>query len=194
MANKASRYTVFSPPASAKNTLLKKLFAAHALPGDGPGTVPPQMLLDPGKETETLAAVRALATAPVVNGVGGLFPSDGIQQGDPAMFPKGVDITFAGRLLDSPNSAPDVANVKWTNAGDPANPYIPDISSPGPGKTDGVDKNTDPGITEQDIKPTYIPGQPNSGTREPLVTATKIAATNNTLTTQLPKGDSGANS
>lgn len=194
MASKASRYTVFSPPASAKNTLLRKLFAAHALSGDGPGTVPPQMLLDPGKETEVLAAVRALATAPVVNGVGGLLPSDGIQQGDPAMFPKGVDITFAGRLLDSPNSAPDVANVKWTNAGDPANPYVPDISSPGPGKTDGVDKNTDPQIATTDIHPNYIVGQPNSSTREPLVTAAKIAETNNSLDKQLTRGNSGANS
>ena len=186
MATKASRYTVFSPPASAKNTLLKKLFASNA----DQASLPPQMVMDPGKETETLAAIRTLATAPVVNGVGGLLPADGIQQGDPAMFPTGVDITFAGRTLDSPNGPPDVQNVKWTNPGDPANPYVPDISSPGPGKTDGVDKSVDPQITPEDIKPTYIVGQPNSATRQPMVTGAKIAATNNGLDSQLTKGNS----
>jgi hypothetical protein len=85
------------------------------------------------------------------------------------------------------SDAPNVASVKWdssktgfnesvTNSGGPANPYTPDMSSPGPGKTDGVDKSVDPEIKAEDIKPNYVPGGPNTGTKNPADYAKKIAA------------------
>lgn len=186
---KAPKYTTFSQPATTQHTLLQKLFAAHA----DANVLPPQLAIDPGKELETAAAVRALATAAVSNGVGGLLPSDGMQQGDPRIFPKGVDYTFAGRSLDDPSQAPDISKVAWKRPGDPANAYVPDLSSPGPGKTSGLDKDVDPLITTQDVKPNYIPGQPNSSTRNPVVTGEKIAKAINAIDTQLTLGDSGAN-
>ena len=65
-----------------------------------------------------------------------------------------VDLTYQNRVVDA--TALEVENVKWTKPGDPANPYVPDISSPGPGKTDGVDKEVDPKITITDVKPNYV--------------------------------------
>jgi hypothetical protein len=187
--SKIPKYTTFSPPASAKNALLNRLFASHA----NPDQLPPQLTIDPGKEIECAAAVRAIATAPIVNGIGGLLPNDGIQQGNSLIFPNGVDYTFAGRSLDDPTQTPDISQVSWKVAGDPANPYIPDLSSPGPGKTAGTDKDVDPQISTQDVKPNYIPGQPNSATRNPVVTGAKIAAAINAIDISLVKGNSGAN-
>lgn len=182
------KYTTYAPAANAKNTLLKKLFGLNTPPAQ----LPPQMTFDPGKEADVLAAVLANATAPVVQGVGGLDPSTGIQAGDLGMFPKGVDMSFAGSLLDPPNSPPDLTQVKWVNPGDPANSYIPDITSPGAGKTEGKDKMVDPGIKGVDIKPAYLPGQPNSSTRNPTDTGTTLVKAD-VLGTNPPKGDSGAN-
>ena len=73
-----------------------------------------------------------------------------IQRGDIGFFPDGVDISYQGTT--SKISAPDKksggtkANPAggWFKVGDPANPYMPDISSPGPGKTEGVEKSADP--------------------------------------------------
>ena len=94
--------------------------------------------LTQGDEKAAQKLVTDVATAKVVNGVGGLQPSDGQQQGDLGMFPTGVALGFG--------DSPDVTTVKWTNPGDPANPYHPDVTSPGPGKTEGKDKATDPGL------------------------------------------------
>jgi len=65
-----------------------------------------------------------------------------------------VDLTYQNRVADP--TALEVENVTWGKAGDPANPYVPDITSPGPGKTDGVDKADDPKITITDVKPNYV--------------------------------------
>ena len=104
--------------------------------------------------------------------------------GDLAMFPTGVDLDFKG--------SPNLDDVKWTNAGDPANPYTPDISSPGPGKTAGTDKADDPGITPADIHPNYVPGAPGTGTKSPSATTPKVVKANE-LGTGAPLGDSGGN-
>lgn len=57
---------------------------------------------------------------------------------DMSMFPDGVTKDYAG--------APNLDDVKWSKAGGPANPYAPDVSSPGPGNTDGTTKDKDPGL------------------------------------------------
>jgi hypothetical protein len=63
---------------------------------------------------------------------------------DPLMFPDGVTLDYSG--------APDINSVKWTNAGDPANPYVPDITSPGAGKTDPLQKDANPDLTVDKFK------------------------------------------
>ena len=81
---------------------------------------------------------------------------------DLGMFPDGVTKDFSG--------APNKADVEWKNAGDPANAYAPDITSPGPGKTEGKQKDSNPDLSAEDF------GRPSAGTtdntRSPSATST----------------------
>lgn len=143
------KYTVYAPESNAKNILLSKLFPAS----------PTSAFV--GKEVDYRASV-------VNSGNTSLKPTS--QVGD-AYFGKGVNLDFA--------EAPDIlaaADGAWKQAGDPANAFSPDLSSPGPGKTEGVDKNADPKIAASDIKPSYVPGGPNTGTKSPAEYAKKVAA------------------
>jgi hypothetical protein len=172
------KYTNFAPPASSKNTLLNKLF--HS--ADAVQKPPTQDLV--GQENDARTAVLAIAIAK-------LQPSH--QDGDLGYFPSGVDLDYSGASASI--QAADTAegqDVKWTNAGDPANSYVPDISSPGPGKTDGTDKATDPNVKVVDLKPNYVAGGPGTGTKSPTSTAAKIIAAN-LLGVPGKLGDSGAN-
>jgi hypothetical protein len=163
------KYTVYAPPASDKNTLLNKLF--HSA-----DSVQKPIVQDlVGKETDARDAIVAL-------GKTHLAPAH--QAGDLGYFPSGVDLNFAG--------APKTEDVKWALAGDPANPYAPDITSPGPGKTDGTDKASDPQIKTTDLKPNYVPQAPGTGTKSPAATNAKIVAAN-LLGVAGKLGDSGGN-
>ena len=121
-----------------------------------------------------------------------------LQNGDPGMFPEGVYLDYRGVAQDDTRA--DLSTVKWEKAGDPMNPYVPDIRSPGPApgidlsdtSTDVINTNVDasqgdprdqaPGElanTEQ-YKPNYDPADTdaekydNKGTRNPYYTARKI--------------------
>ncbi len=163
------KYTQYAAPASDKNTLLNKLF--HS--GDATEQPPTQDLV--GKENDVRELTVNIAKAL-------LTPAH--QAGDLGHFPEGVDLNFAG--------APKTEEVKWKLAGDPSNSYAPDISSPGPGKTDGSDKSVDPEIKVVDLKPTYVPGAPGTGTKSPAATNAKIVAAN-LLGVNGKLGDSGGN-
>lgn len=167
------KYTVYAPPANDKNTLLNKLF--HSA-----DDVEKPLVQDlVGKENDARAAI-------VATGQAMLQPAH--QAGDAGYFPAGVDLDYSG--------APDLNDVKWANPGDPANAYVPDISSPGPGKTEGLDKDVDPQIKETDIKPNVDPariaGVGNHGTTSPLATNAKLIAAN-LLGVSGKNGDSGGN-
>ena len=153
------RYTTYVPVASTRNTMLSKLFNARADSNIGAiyGKV--------DQTSNTEAAKEAVKTATSDTGV---VPSNGHQVGDPAMFPLGVNLSFG--------NSPNIPDVKWTNAGDPTNPYVPDISSPGPGKTDPLSKDKDPGISVADMKASYVPGAPGTGTESPSVTSPILGA------------------
>lgn len=184
----SGKYTTYAPALTDAHTLLNKLFHSS----DAVEVPPTQDLV--GKETEARAAVIATATAKVdANGVGGLVPSDGVQAGDLGMFPNGVDLSFQGTVgLNPPNLPPDVSTVKWTKAGDPATPYFPDVSSPGPGRTEGIDKDVDPKLAVSDVKPTY----PNPGTTEDTrnpIAAAPLVYKAATLGAVMKLGDSGGN-
>lgn len=163
------KYTVYAPPASDKNTLLNKLFHSND------ATEKPIVQDLVGKEEDARNAVVEVAKT-------NLTPPH--QAGDMGYFPAGVDLDF--------RNAPKTEDVKWAAAGDPANPYVPDLSSPGPGKTEGADKDVDPQIKTVDLKPNYVPGAPNTGTKSPVATAAKIVAAN-LLGVSGKLGDSGGN-
>lgn len=163
----SGRYTTYVPAASPKNEMLSKLFNAKSPNGDFYG-----------KSYQTdVAAAAAAVVATATDKDKGLLPSDGTQAGDINMFPNGVRLNFA--------DAPNLADVKWdstkfspsgvvTNSGGPANSYAPDISSPGVGKTLGIDKDADPKISVSDLKPNYVPGAPGTGTVSPSSTSPTI--------------------
>jgi len=171
------KYTQYAAPMGDKYVVLKKLFGTHA----PPSSLPHQMQIDPGKETNVRDAIIADAKLQFT-------PSH--QSGDLGHFPKGVDMDFSGASL--PAGPPKLEDVKWMLAGDPANPYAPDISSPGPGKTEGTDKSSDPNIKSSDLKPNYVPGAPGTGTKSPTTTSPKIVAANE-LGKSTKLGDSGGN-
>jgi hypothetical protein len=175
------RYTTYVPISSKRNSLLWKLFNGRA-PNDA-GVFYGEETYKNDKAAE---AVLARATAKVVNGVGGILPSDGKQAGDLGMF---VDRDGAAGSVDlSYSGAPNTNDVKWdsaksnfsgsptTNSGGPANAFVPDVSSPGPGKTLGIDKDVNPNISIADLKPAYVPGAPDTGTVSPNATSSIIGS------------------
>lgn len=167
----SGRYTAYVPVASPKNELLSKLFNAKSPQGD---------IYGKAYQTDLNAAAKAIVELATDNDKG-LLPAGGTQTGDINMFPSGVKVDFS--------AAPNTADVKWdsakfspngvvTNSGGPANAYVPDLSSPGAGKTQGVDKDTNPNISAADIKPNYVPGSPGTGTTSPSTTSRSIGGLN----------------
>ncbi len=142
------KYTVYAPESNAKNSLLSKLFPAS----------PTSAYV--GKEVDYRALVVSQGNA---------YLKNGLQPGD-SYFGNGVNMDYT----DSPNLTAG-ADGSWKMSGDPANAYVPDLTSPGPGKTDGTDKNSNPEIKASDIKPNYVVGGPNTGTKNPAEYAQKIA-------------------
>lgn len=172
------KYTVYAPPASDKNNLLNKLFHSS----DAVEKPVVQDLV--GKEEDVRKAIIEIAKA-------NLTPVH--QAGDLGYFPSGVDLDFSGKSASvQPPDTAEGKDVKWTRPGDAATSYFPDISSPGPGKTDGLDKDADPKLTVKDIKPNYVPGAPGTGTKSPIATNAKIFAAN-LLGVAGKLGDSGGN-
>lgn len=163
----SGRYTTYVPTASSKNELLSKLFNAKSPTGDVYG-----------KAYQTdLAAAANVAVAAATDKTKGMLPIGGLQTGDINMFPNGVKLNYG--------EAPNVGDVKWdsakfspsgvvTNSGGPANSYVPDISSPGAGRTEGVQKDVNPNVSAKDIKPDYVAGAPGTGTTSPNATSPTI--------------------
>jgi hypothetical protein len=89
-------------------------------------------------------------------------------KGDPDMFGTGVSMNFG--------EAPQTQDVVWKDPGDPANPYVPDLTSPGPGKTDGTDKDSDPEIKPEDVKPNFDSKNPTVNTTSPSATAPRLGS------------------
>jgi len=143
----SGRYTTYLPVKSSKTDRLLKLFKNGL------------SALYNGKETNSLAAQEAVAVAKSV--------IDG--QGDVDMFGTGVDLTYG--------KAPNTADVKWTKSGDPANAYAPDLSSPGPGKTEGVDKDVNPKLSPEDIKPNFDSKNPSVNATSPSATSHRLGTT-----------------
>ena len=143
------KYTNYAPISNDKNILLSKLF--------------------PSSPTSNFVG-KEVDYRNVVVGQGNSLLKNGLQPGD-SYFGNGVNMDYSG--------APDIlagAEGFWKNPGDPATSFSPDLSSPGPGKTEGIDKSANPEIKSRDIKPNYVIGGPNTGTKNPAAYAQRIAA------------------
>lgn len=153
------RYTEYVANASTKNTLLSKLFNERAANGAG-------VFYGAPNQTNNSKAAEELLKRAVP-----LF-SEG--KGDATIFPSGVNMGYQGT---SAATAPNFNDVAWKNPGDPAFAYVPDISSPGPGRTSPLEKDVDPKITQSDVKPNYVAGAPDTGTTSPADTSPSLGVT-----------------
>jgi hypothetical protein len=181
------RYTRYVAPKSARRTFLEKLYK-----GDGTDFTAVIDSVEHGApyvgmdQNDAIDMATKNGNQILRGGVNG-----GIIDGDHGMFPEGFDLKFTGAGAEI--QAPDTLSTKdnaWAKAGDAANSYVPDITSPGPGKTDGIEKDINPEIKSSDIKPNYIPGGPGTGTKSPSVTSGKLYDAQ-TLGGALDKGKSG---
>jgi hypothetical protein len=177
MAGKG-KYTVYVQPISERRKFLEKLYKGNST------IEPPFQGLD---QAAAIAKATALGNEFLRAG-----KTDGIQEGDLNYLPGGSDLTFAGRK--SAIQAPDTLAGKdgaWSKPGDPANSYVPDLTSPGPGKTEGTDKAVDPKIKATDVKPNF-PDKGTVGTKSPVTVGPKVHAAA-ALGADSKPGDSGAN-
>ena len=142
----SGRYTTYLPVNNSKFQRLLKLFKG-GLSG-----------LYGDKQSNSEAASKAVEVAKSV--------IDG--RGDQDIFGSGVDLSYG--------NAPDTTTVEWTKAGDPANPYVPDLTSPGPGKTEGVEKDADPAILPEDIKPNFDTKNPSVNAASPSSTSPRLGS------------------
>lgn len=172
------KYTTYVPVASPRNERLGRLFK-----GNSKVENPFAALTVSGDQEKAIEQTNARAA---------LFLRPDLQQGDPGHFPEGVNMNYTGNPNDV--STPNLEDVKWESAGDPANPYMPDTTSPGPGETSPTSRDEDPEISPTDIKGEgYVPGAPGqSTTRSPSTTIEGIREAN-ALGKKLPLGKSSAN-
>jgi len=163
----SGRYTRYVPVDSPRNRLLRELFNKRA--GDSANLYGGQDQTDNIK-----AAVEVLKRAK--DDSTGISPASGFQKGDPEMFPFGVHLDYSGVDVEGNVSPPKPSDVVWKKGGDPIGAFMPDVSSPGPGITDGTQK-TDPGITQEEAyadvkgKP-FVPG---SNTSSPAASSKNLA-------------------
>jgi hypothetical protein len=149
-------YTTFnSPKTDPKKLLLEKMFK-----GGGESNITPPFIGLDNAESRAVAVDTA-------NKILRAEATGGVTLGDPGFFPDGVDLAFTGQKASI--SIPDkvaTADDAWNKPGDPANGYVPDITSPGPGLTEPNPAETDPKIKASDINPKVIPGE-DANTKNP---------------------------
>lgn len=172
------KYTTYVPVASARNERLGRLFAGNSTVSN-----PFAELTQSGDQEKAIEQTNQRAE-PL------LRPET--QQGDPGHFPEGVNLNYTGNENDV--STPNLPDIAWESAGDPANPYMPDLRSPGPGDTSPTSRDDDPEITPADVKGDgYTPGQPGVSTaRNPASTIEPIREAN-ALGKRLPLGKNSDN-
>ena len=158
------KYTTYNSNNSSRKTLLEKMFA-----GDEKISPPFLGLDNEGSRVEAVGRGNAILRAEATSGV--------VDTGDLAIGK--VDLSYRGggsSTITPPNTLEGGGDVKWEKAGDPATPYFPDIRSPGPGKTEGVDKEGDPEIKTTDIKPNFDPARASDNTLSPALASPDLYA------------------
>jgi hypothetical protein len=149
------KYTTYNSNSSPRKTFLASLFKGSPYADKGPEQV----------RQEVVALGNSILRA---------GETGGVAAGDGQMFPKGVDLTYAGSNL--PYGPPD-GDVKVDAAGAPMNAFVPDVSSPGPGKTDGLDKvpGLNPKLKPEEYKPGYVE---SANTRLPVESSARVYSAN----------------
>ena len=175
MAGKG-KYTTYNTPASAKKTFFEKLFKGSPFAGmDQAAAMNPATDGSPVKLGNDVLRGLNFAGDAASGGGTAHVAKDGIIDTGTTMFGK-VDLTFKGRG-DSQIQPPDThegKDVTWQSPGDPANSFVPDVTSPGPGKVNGTDKDTNPDIKTTDIKPNFDPTKSSVNTASPSDTGSKV--------------------
>lgn len=169
------KYTTYVPVANIKYNLLGRLFKGNSTI-DSPFAKHMESGDNEQARLETVARAKQ-------------FLQPDLQQGDPNYLPNGVHLDFTGDPEGI--TPPDTAKVVWSKPGDPSTGFFPDLRSPGPGVTDPKSRNTDPEISNEEIKgPGYVIGQPGvSTTTSPTSKIPGIHAANE-LGTSAPLGKS----
>jgi hypothetical protein len=145
----SGRYTTFVPIKSARNSVLKSVY------NDRYGSKADIYEGSKSFDNFSTAQVAAENSLKIKN-------KDEILE----YWSEGISLFYKG--------APDVSSVKFVNPGDPANPYVPDLSSPGVNQ--GVPSiYSDPGISINDVKPNFDPKNLPLGEENPAVTSKKLA-------------------
>jgi len=154
----SGRYTSYVPvETQSANRYNKRLALFNNLAPEGKGDI------YPGADLVEKAAKLVTAAAPKFE-----------ERGDTSMFPTDAS---ANRHFEN---SPILSEVTWATAGGaggPANPYVPDVRSPGPKKTNGTDKTPAPSDGQKDPAAyinqfeTFVPGN-TDGTKSPNTTAT----------------------
>jgi len=174
------KYTTYVPEKSDKTKIRNKLFKGSAFTDE----TNEFLSLEDARKKANENGNNVLRGMSFQAGPAGLVSKDGIVDTGTAGFGK-VDLTYQYRAdFSSSPEVPDLVKVTWEKAkvsiypnaggtpyGGPANAYVPDISSPGSGKTDGVDKETNPNIAISDIKPGYVV---SDNTKSPSSTAVTV--------------------
>ena len=175
------KYTNYAPVASGRNARLGKLFvgtdttknpfAVYVETGNAEGAR--EALLNGDGENFAVGAKALLqpAVQDSGNAEASLFGGKTVNLDYSGGFPDGNGITV-------PNTA-EGHDVVWAAAGDPVNPFMPDLRSPGPGSTDAevgnmADAPADEVSAVALIKPDYIVGGPGTGTTSPNTTTPKV--------------------
>lgn len=157
MAGKG-KYTTYNSPASPRKTFFENLFKGSPFAGfDQTTAIDPSKDGSPVKMGNDILRGKNFAGDSASGGGVAHTAKDGVvDTGDPSLGK--VDLTFGagGDATLSPPNTHEGKDVVWTKAGDPSNSYVPDISSPGPGKTEGTDKTTNPNIKTTDIKEHFV--------------------------------------
>lgn len=152
----SGRYTTYTPlETESKNRYAKRLAMFNNKAADDKGLIYEGD--NPVARAQKVVERAAAAYAQIDKGI---FPG-GAQE---------VDKSFGG--------APNLTQVTWASAGGaggPANPYAPDITSPGPGKALGTDKATNPGLSITDFN------RPNAATAANTKSPSDASAANGTL-------------
>lgn len=173
------KYTNYAPTASGRNTRLGKLFV-------GTSTVknPFAQFVETGDSEGARLALLNGDGSNFADGAIALLQPDSQDSGNAAVSlfagqPVNLNYTGDPNGITAPNTA-EGEDVVWAQPGDPANPFMPDLRSPGPGFTE-AGPNTNMGtapdaeISDVDeIKPGYIPGAPGTGTASPTTTSAPL--------------------
>lgn len=198
---KYTKYVSDDPNVAAKNVRLGKLFQ-----GRGDVINPYAIYVENGDpDGARLALLEGNGGFENNLGIGAremMQPSAPIQDAVVVNeFGASVDLNYNGdpNGITIPNTA-EGQDVVWAEAGDPVNPFMPDLRSPGPHLTEATSESNMAdapdaevgGVAEffDSLGKSYVPGAPGTGTASPTSTKQPVQDINTLGGGQVPLGTS----